>query len=142
MPLARTSVELISDHPFAGVGLGNYQFASPIVTDDRGVVLLEPGDNRPMRVHNLFLFTAVELGVPGALLLAAIVVLFFVRAVAVIRWGRAPQAAVALGLTCGLVAILTHCMLEPATLADPSYLILSFVGGSLTGLGGRTGIHV
>lgn len=138
MALARTSLDLIGQHPIVGVGLGNYQFASPIVTDDRGVPLIERGDGRPMRVHNLFLFTAVELGLPGALLLAATIVVFLVRAVSAIRHGDAVSAPVGLGFACGLLAILTHCMLEPATLADPSYLILSFVGGCVTGLGGRT----
>lgn len=141
VPLAHASLDLIREHPVTGVGLGNYQFAAPLVTDDRGVLLIEAGDGRPMRVHNLFLFTAVELGVPGALLLAAIVTLFLVRGIHVIRRGSTMQSWVALGLTCGLLAIMAHCMLEPATLADPSYLILSFVGGCLTGLGNTGDSH-
>jgi O-antigen ligase len=136
--LARMSLVLISEHPFVGAGLGNYQFASPVVTDDRGVPLIEAGDGRPMRVHNLLLFTGVELGIPGAALLAVTIALFLVRAVSVIRNGARLSARVGLGLTAGLLAILIHCMLEPATLADPSYLVLSFVGGCVTGLADRS----
>jgi O-antigen ligase len=136
--LARMSLVLIGEHPFVGAGLGNYQFASPVVTDDRGVPLIEAGDGRPMRVHNLLLFTAVELGIPGAVLLTVTIGLFLARAVSVIRHGTRLAARVGLGLTAGLLAILIHCMLEPATLADPSYLVLSFVGGCVTGLADRS----
>lgn len=136
-PLLKMSLRLIGAHPVAGVGLGNYQLASPIVTDDRGVALIEAADGLPMRVHNLVLFTAVELGVPGAVLLVTTIALFFWRGFAALgRRCTSLHSSVALGFTCGLVAILTHSMLEPATLADPGYLILPFVGGCLTGLGG------
>jgi len=139
VPLARASLDLIGQHPFLGVGLNNYQFASPLVTDDRGVPLIEPGDQLPMRVHNIFLLTAVELGLPGALLLGWCLMRFARDGFAVVRRGSWLSAQVALGLSCGLGAILMHCMLEPATLANPSYLILPFVGGCLTGLGDESG---
>jgi O-antigen ligase len=138
IPLAAASVDLIRQHPFTGVGVGNYKFASPIVADERGVLLVAE-DDMPMRVHNLFLLTAAELGLPGLLLLLTIIVLFFAKAIRAARAGDEFQTTVAIGLACGLVANLTHSMFEPATLADASYLTLSFLGGCMTGLGDEVG---
>ncbi len=139
LPLATASVDLIAQHPLTGVGLGNYKFASPIVADERGVLLLEAGDGLPMRVHNLALLTAAELGVPGLLLLMTLIGLFLAHGVRAIRFGDERQESVAIGLVCGLVANVTHSMFEPATLADVSYMILPFLGGCLTGLGEKIG---
>lgn len=132
--LALTSLDVIREKPFTGVGLGNYQFASPLVVDDRGVSLIEASDGLPMRVHNLFLLTTAELGIPGLMLLVALVALFLMRSLQAVQWGNPQQSGVALGLAAGLVASLMHCMLEPATLADTGYIVLSFAGGCVTGL--------
>lgn len=138
IPLAGASIDLIRQHPLTGVGVGNYKFAAPLVADERGVPLVSE-DGMPMRVHNLFLLTAAELGLPGLLLLLTMIVLFFARAISGMRSGDELRTNVAIGLACGLIANLTHSMFEPATLADASYLTLSFLGGCMTGLGDTMG---
>lgn len=55
----REAVAIIVDHPFLGVGLGNYSLAvKPSATY-----------REPRYAHNLFLDTAAEIGIPAALLL-------------------------------------------------------------------------
>ncbi len=69
--LLRNSFYIISQHPFTGVGLGNYiPSQAKLITDYRlstsSEVTLQP-------VHNILLLTAAEVGIPTAL-----VILFFI----------------------------------------------------------------
>lgn len=64
----KAAVEMIKQHPLLGVGQQNFVLAM----DEYAPTELEPYQHQP--VHNIYLLTAAELGIPAALLL----VMFFI----------------------------------------------------------------
>ncbi len=75
---ARLALELITDHPLSGVGLGSYTDAAQEVNPDAA------------RVHNVLLLVTAELGLPGLLFLLWLLLSPFtfrpLRAMAIAPW--------------------------------------------------------
>lgn len=134
IPLAKMSLKIISQSPMSGVGFGNYQFASPVVVGERGNPLIDPIDGLPMRVHNIFLQIAAELGLPALCLFIWILVSFFRLGGRIIGSHRGSVRLFAVGLVGGLLGMIVHAMFEPETFGDTKYFALMFIGGCLVGL--------
>lgn len=134
--LAEMGIRIIMSHPITGVGVGNYQFASSPVLDIDGKPIIDLSDGLPPRVHNIFLYTTAELGLPALCLFVWILVAFFTKGISAVRVPTGLTGLFALGLVGGLAGMLAHAMVEPVTLAESKYLILLFIAGCLTGLNG------
>lgn len=102
----RDTIALIAQHPWTGVGWGNFNFAWS----------LTPFPERPTAFfdhsHNLLLQLAVELGLPLALLLTGLLLWAFV--LAGLRAWRAPGAQGAALRSCWVMLVLVgwHSQLE------------------------------
>jgi O-antigen ligase len=124
------TLALIRMHPWFGVGYGEFNFAWT----------LTPFPNRPVaffdHTHNLFLQFAVELGIPMAVLLSALLAWAMWRAFTA---GRDPDAPTALALRCAFMMVLMmaiHSQLEYPLWYAYFLLPCAFAFGLC--LGGRT----
>jgi O-antigen ligase len=130
-------VEMLADHPAAGVGLGNYKldffpYKAEFATTERGQTfdfLL----HHVAQAHNEYIQTGAEFGVTGlVMLLCALGVL------AVSLWIRLRQASEnsrldLLLLTVGILAFLAHCMVSfPAHIVSSSLLLIVCCGLALS----------
>jgi putative inorganic carbon (HCO3(-)) transporter len=113
---------LMQDFPFTGVGLG---------MPERVINLLYPlftvgPDSQWVHVHNTFLQIGSEMGIPGLIALAA---LLLAVGAALVRQARNRQAGVyrglALGLLGSLIVFAVHSLVD-APLASPKLMVLFF----------------
>ncbi len=115
-------IMLIQDFPFTGVGLG---MPEPVIKLLYPLLTVGP-ENQWLHVHNTFLQTAAEMGVPG--LIALLAVLLGVTA-ALVRQARRPQAGIyrglALGLLGSMVVFVVHGLVD-APMASPKLTALFF----------------
>jgi O-antigen ligase len=88
--LTGQSLLIMRDHPILGVGIGGFEVA--LSQRDTGTYPIEP-------VHSLYLLAGSELGIPGVLLLAVMVVIL---AIATLR-ARQPDAVVISAVVAGLL---------------------------------------
>jgi putative inorganic carbon (hco3(-)) transporter len=118
----------ISDFPITGIGLNTF----PVVTD-----LLYPFFNtdinaRVPHAHNIFLQTALDLGLPGAVSFVGVLV---ATAMALFRgWssGHRAERPIIAGLSSGLLAHLVFDLLDSVTLgAQPGVLLWAMLGGAV-----------
>jgi putative inorganic carbon (HCO3(-)) transporter len=58
------SLRILSEHPFTGIGIGNFHYVYPLYILP-GEENLPEEVSRPWHAHNLFLNMAVEMGIPG-----------------------------------------------------------------------------
>lgn len=131
IPMAKTGLKIIHKNPWAGVGLGNYRF---VVPDYDPHPIMAP-DGKPEPVHNIYLHTAAELGIPALSVFIWLSVAFFAAGFRALRTADKTTALFALGLMAGLAGVYLHGMLELGTLGSPRFVVLSFMGGLLVALG-------
>lgn len=108
-PLMVVAFNVISHHPWMGVGLGNYAAASVGYDNSRDGITKK----FPHPVHNAFLLIAAELGLPALALFLVIIAIVLSH---LSRLGRAHDqpiiAAMAIGLFAGLIGLLVHLQIE------------------------------
>jgi O-antigen ligase len=116
--MTQQAVRMISAHPLLGVGLGNYTLA----LDEQA-----PGDFPLEPVHNVALLALSELGLPGALLLAALLIAFAVGALR----ARHPLAilASAMGAALLVAALFDHYLWTVAPGRDLLWWVLGLWAG-------------
>ncbi|MFQ5649582.1 MAG: O-antigen ligase family protein [bacterium] len=95
------AIPIIKSHPFLGVGLNNYQWHS---FDDF---------NFWHPVHNEFLRFAAELGIPGAILFTALLLVFLREAYRNSLVKDSFINAVAIGVFCGLISFIVAINIGP-----------------------------
>jgi O-antigen ligase len=75
VPLAKVAINIIRNHPFNGIGLGDYTHKAKMYDVS--------GENVsywfPMPVHNEFLLIAAEIGIPSLLLFIFIMIVIFYK---------------------------------------------------------------
>ena len=125
---------MIGSHPLAGVGLDNYRVMVGWYDDNPPT---RP-DGSPEAVHNIYLQTAAELGVPALLLLALAVGLAMRMGARGIRRVRGDLALVGVGAFAGLVAVLLHGMGELGTIWHPKFRTIPFLCGVLLAVWGAS----
>lgn len=130
--LAATSLKVIASRPLEGTGLDNYAEVVPWYDPNPG---LRP-DGRPESVHNIYLHTAAEIGLPGLALLLAVLALSLARGARALPCLPAELGLLAAGALGGLVASLVHGLAELGTPGHPKLRGLSFLCGILLGLAG------
>jgi putative inorganic carbon (HCO3(-)) transporter len=120
----------IQDFPFTGCGLGAFRRVVPVLYP----LFTVPPDSDIAHAHNIFLQTALDLGIPGlvaylALLGIALAVCWQV-AVEGDRWER----AMALGLACSLIALHAYGMTDALALGSKPAVAFWFALGIVGGM--------
>ncbi|MBN1582466.1 MAG: O-antigen ligase family protein [Anaerolineae bacterium] len=103
LPVWQSTAEMVSDHLWTGIGLDGFQFVYPRYM--RAEAWTEPLLYHP---HNMWLDVAVQLGVPGAMILIVLVGIGLVQTVRSDTLSRATR----IGLLAGLVAALAHGLVD------------------------------
>jgi putative inorganic carbon (hco3(-)) transporter len=111
--LVSKGVKVAAHHPVAGVGVGGFRRAYADLAHLRGK---EP---KAAASHTTPVTVAAELGLPGLLLLAWIVIA--VLRAAFSRIGPTFDGAAQLAFGLALVAILVHCIFYNALFEDPTF---------------------
>jgi len=118
---------MIGSHPILGVGLDNYRQMVGWYDDNPPT---RP-DGSPEAVHNIYLHTAAELGVPALLCLLFAVGLAMRRGyVGAGRLGG-DLGILGMGALAGLVAVLLHGMGELGTIWHPKFRSIPYLCGVL-----------
>jgi O-antigen ligase len=122
--LREQAVALISTRPLTGVGLGQ-----------PGQILnLDPIDVK--HIHNVYLQTGAELGLPGLVIyLALYMILFYVLLRQVLKRRSGYYYGLALGLLGSLIVFLTHGFFEVITYAPRAAIIVWALFGLMVAVG-------
>jgi O-antigen ligase len=107
VPVWRSTMQMIADHPWLGVGLDGFRFVYPRYM--RVEAWTEPLLYHP---HNAWLDVAVRVGLPGAILFAVLVACCVRGAVRWSQSARELQRAIAVGCLASLLAALSHGMVD------------------------------
>lgn len=139
--LWRTGTEVARDHPFAGVGIGNFVVVSQRYAQQVGTVrYTEVLIDDPKPVHNLVLEAVAETGLVGLLLLVAAVAACAtatVRAAGRLRAvGRRDLELLAQLVLVAQVAIVAAGMFLPMTYSRQLWMLLA-IGPALLGIAMR-----
>jgi len=108
--MARVAMRMIGTHPILGIGANNY--VSELPHYDFIPVMQAP-------VHNLYLLVLAEMGILGLAALLALIVFLFVRLGSAFRSNDHLVAAIAIGMTGGLMGFLVD------GISDFSYILPS-----------------
>ena len=126
---------LITEHPWTGIGNGNYGQVSMIISNQTGTPYTG-------RVNNLLMQLALEKGFPGLAIYVALLIVLFFRTIRHIRTlvksGKRSQAFIPVVLLAGLCMVLIREMTFTTLLQQPVslyftillILMLSFPGNS------------
>lgn len=101
----RATIELIKDHPIAGVGLGAFQFAYTRYDQSSGVQRVE-------QTHNDYLQIVADAGLIGGAMGLLFVILLFGRGFSAAQTRNRQKRAVVLGALTGCFAIAIHSFVE------------------------------
>ncbi len=130
IPLVRTAQRIISQQPLTGVGLGNYAYVVP--NYETSIWLDELGRAPP--VHNIYLHTAAELGIPALILFVWISGMFFVAGLVAVSSANRTITLLAIGMIAGLAGCYLHGMVDPGSLNHARFIAFWLIGGLLLGL--------
>jgi O-antigen ligase len=106
-----TSLRMVAEHPFFGVGIGQYFQSSALFLPPR-LGWFYGSEN----AHNFFLQVAAELGIPGLALFAAWLAIGL--AIAAAALARSPIDPRLLGITAGVVTFMGTCLIGHPLLVD------------------------
>jgi O-antigen ligase len=115
---ATAGLKMAADYPIFGVGLGRFQERSPGYTPP--LLGVTSGEN----AHNQFIQVLAELGVPGLVLIVALLAVPLAAAAAAVRDGAAPWTLAAAPATYLLTSLAGHPWLVPDA-AYPFWIALA-----------------
>lgn len=130
LPMAYTALRVIRDHPLTGVGLGNY--GSVVAHYDPNPFMRSDGIPHP--VHNIYLLTAAELGIPVLGLLIWLLISFFRSGLICLQSDCPSSLLLGLGLFAGIIASSVNGLYDHGGLGQPLFVNFAFRGGLLIGL--------
>lgn len=116
----------LRDHPYTGIGFDTL----PPVVHARYPTARIPQDRDFTHAHNLFLQTALDLGIPGLIAFTALLLAASARLAAIAARRRGTlEGTLALGLVLGLVAYALYGMTDAIALGQkPALLIWVYLG--------------
>ena len=126
---------ILQDFSFTGIGPGMFQKVVPVLYP---LFLIAP-DNTPQHVHNIYLQMGIDHGFPGLIAFLALILLLLVIGVQAIRASRGrPWEPLAVGLLAGLLAYLTHGLLDAIDYGSRGHFFVWVLFGLLGAL--HTGV--
>ncbi|MDH7499930.1 MAG: O-antigen ligase family protein, partial [candidate division NC10 bacterium] len=121
------TLQLVSQHPWLGVGLGNFEFAFPRFRSLEEWLISE---RLPLaEAHNDYLHMAAELGIPGLLLFLWLLFTLFAMSIRILRSSASPASYLrSLAITAGLVGLFIYAFFGfPLRNPVPSLYFFSFM---------------
>ncbi len=100
-----TGIRLFLDHPAFGSGAGNYEVASPAYWDDVEQKNFMVNNRMSYRVHNEYIQTAAEQGIPGILAFIGLLAMGISEALQLVGSSNRRQRIYGLGFLAVIVAI-------------------------------------
>ncbi len=134
IPLMQVARAMISDNPWLGVGLANYE-AEMRRYDETEELVTEYFD---WPVHNIFLHAAAESGIPALLSFLGLVLLAMVSAARVLRSTDRLRQAMAVGVIAGMVAFLWTGMKELGSFGSSPFRLIFLIFAISLSLGRRS----
>ena len=116
---------MLQDFAFTGIGLGQF---NPVLHALYVPFLVAPGEYVP-HAHNMYLEYAVELGIPGAVAFAFLVLAFFRQCRRAMRAPDPLVRHVGLGLALGMVSFWVYGLTDAIALGARGGLLLWIVLG-------------
>lgn len=115
MPVNRVAMRIIKDKMFFGTGLGNYELASPnyVTTEDFLITEDVTYEDLIQRVHNSYLLSAAEGGIPGFILFMWLWIYIFKTGLKAIKIKNSFISNVSLGLLTGFLAMMISLLASP-----------------------------
>jgi O-antigen ligase/tetratricopeptide (TPR) repeat protein len=145
VPLWLRVLPLVPEFSLWGTGLGTFQYVELWTRQDKAIFPeAEAGNPPPLEValfdhaHNDYVEIAVEAGVPGLVVLLAVIFLVFrygLRAVRVFHGGR--RAGLATGILCGLTAVVIHSFVDFGMHAPAIAFLATVLAAMVAGLGSQ-----
>jgi putative inorganic carbon (HCO3(-)) transporter len=109
LELLSRGIYMLQDFPLTGVGLGMFPRVLPILYP----LFLMGAGGEVGSVHNLYLQTGIEHGIPGLIAFLAFIILLWVIGIQAIRSSRGrPWEPLATGLLGGVAAYCTHGLVD------------------------------
>ena len=128
----KKTAELVKDHPLTGVGQGNWKLN--ILSYGSKGSSWAGGYFVPDRVHNVYLHTAAENGVPGALIYIIFYVLIAIAGIKVIsKPATEEQRIIVILMLAGLAAFATDSMFSFPTERIEHMLYVMMMAGIILG---------
>lgn len=134
VPLMEVARAMIADNPWLGVGLANYE-AEMRRYDETAELVTEYFD---WPVHNIFLHTAAEAGVPALLCLLALAMMAISHAWRLRYSPNRLRQAMAIGAMAGIAAFLWTGMKELGSFGSPPFRLIFVLFAITFALGGRS----
>ncbi len=141
--LWRDTARMAFDHPFVGVGAGNFEYVFPEYASQKSFNIKRwmqdrhEGDLMHFRVHNEYLEILVETGVVGLAAFSVLVGSILWRGMQSVRNGEG--GSIAVGLFAGAIATVLHALVS-SNFQDPaSALGFWLAGGLIIGQGFKKG---
>jgi putative inorganic carbon (HCO3(-)) transporter len=131
MELWDRAVYMLQDFPFTGIGLGQF---SPVLHALYVPLLVPPGQFVP-HAHNLYLEYALELGIPGAVAFALVVLAFFRQCARAARSADPLLRWTGLGLALGVFGFLVYGLADAIAPGARAGLVLWLLLGLGTAVG-------
>lgn len=114
VPLMETAVRIIGDNPLVGVGLNGYRDNMGRYDETEMFVTRV----FPNPVHNVFAHVTAEIGIPGGIAFALLILVAFAEALRAMASRDRLVFAVALGTAAGLAAFVVSAIKEPGSLGS------------------------
>jgi putative inorganic carbon (hco3(-)) transporter len=130
VPLVQVAQAMITDNPWLGVGLANYE--AEMRRYDTTSELISDGFDWP--VHNIFLHMTAEAGIPAALSFVALIVIALRRGWRALGSHDPFLRAHAAGLIAGIIAYLITGLKEPGSFGSTKLRLLFLFCGLLLAL--------
>lgn len=128
LDMYRVALRIIRANPLLGVGLNNYSEAK-VRYDPTGI------DMFPWPVHDVFLFFAAEVGLPGLAMIAVFLALTYTRAVHLYHVLPARDGAMVAAMIVGYSAPLAYGVIDTGFKTAPAlWWVLWILSGAVTAL--------
>lgn len=125
LPQNKIAYNIIMDKPFTGIGLNNYTE----VVYDYDITQEGLGTITSQAVHNIYLQIAAEIGIFGIAVFLWFIFVIYIEGIRYIFLNEGFMVYAIIGMLAGIVAFLTHGMVDTASLGSKLFLFIWFFAG-------------
>jgi O-antigen ligase len=129
IPAWRNTFEMIKEHPFTGVGIGQWQVKYPLYYDRIMKDIIFNEKTRLRRLHNDYLEMYANVGLVGFLFLFWLAWLVIIKIFKILSDHNNEYRVYVLGLTLGMVGFMTVALFSfPIRVFFPAFILFIFIG--------------